>query len=56
MAKYYKPKLTEAQYFFVLNAMGIFLYEIQDQPSEERMWKKTYAALMLTQENTDGKA
>ena len=56
MAKYYTPKLTEAQFFFVLNAMGSFQYDIQNDLSEKRMWKKTYAALLLTQENTDGKA
>ena len=62
MAKYYTPKLTEAQYFHVLYAMddfGNFVYENADTTgyiSQKNLHDRTEKALMKAQEKQHGKA
>ena len=61
MAKYYTPKLTEAQYFHVLNAMNCYGYDVSDNAEQAndkrqlRLHEQTEEALMKAQENTHGK-
>ena len=56
MAKYYTPKLTEAQYFHVLNAMNCYGYDISDNAEDTgdvatlRLHERTEEALMKAQE------
>lgn len=56
MAKYYTVKLTEAQYFHVLNAMlcyGYDVYDIAEQDNDKRqvrLHERADKALMKAQE------
>ena len=56
MAKYYTPKLTEAQYFHVLLAMNLYGTTIHDEAegteytSEIKLHERTEEALMKAQE------
>tara|TARA_R100000655_G_scaffold28068_3_gene57020 strand:- start:3908 stop:4084 length:177 start_codon:yes stop_codon:yes gene_type:complete len=58
MAKYYTPKLTEAQYFHVMEAMdcyGTDIYNHEGEP-EIKLHERTNKALMKAQEKQHGKA
>ena len=53
MAKYYTPKLTEAQYFHVMEAMdcyGVDVYEGYMGKQLEKLHERTKQALMKAQE------
>ena len=57
MTKYYTPKLTEAQYFHVLDAMLYYGYDVSaiaeqdNDKSQLRLHERTEQALMKAQEN-----
>ena len=51
MTKYYTPKLTEAQYFHVLDAMLCYGSEQDNDKSQLRLHERTEQALMKAQEN-----
>lgn len=58
MTKYYTPKLTEAQYFHVLDAMGSYATDINEgylQEQLEKLHERTTQALMKAQEKQHGK-
>lgn len=53
MAKYYTPKLTEAQYFHVLDAMDCYGTDINEgylKEQLEKLHERTHEALMKAQE------
>tara|TARA_R100000995_G_scaffold17493_1_gene6932 strand:- start:719 stop:895 length:177 start_codon:yes stop_codon:yes gene_type:complete len=58
MTKYYTPKLTESQYFHLLEAMrcyGSDIYDYEGEP-EIKLHERTNEALMKAQEKPHGKA
>jgi len=61
MAKYYTPKLTEAQYFHVLLAMNLYGTTVYEEAegteytSETKLHERTNKALMKAQEKQHGK-
>lgn len=50
MTKHYKPKLTDAQYSLVLEAMHAYYPDIEHNPRAEKMWLKTWDKLLKVQE------
>ena len=56
MTKYYKPKLTDAQYSLVLGAMHAYYPDCEDNPRAEKNWIKTWDKLLKVQEKKDEKS